>query len=245
MRLGPILFCSLCAASSSAHAAEACGDLANAYGPYDYRVAKAELKPVEDFHFDIGVERLQRGKSGYLAGDIDYTLRASPNHHRALLAMDKLAAKSGTDHVPRASYSVACYYDRAVRFRPEDGTVRMLYAHYLARKKKPDEAVVQLQHAEKLLGRNANLHYNMGLAYLDMKDYDKALAHAHIAYQLGFPLPGLRNRLERAGKWRDPQVTEAPKVESPVTDAAKADRPLAEEPKADAAAGGGETTAKP
>ena len=34
--------------------------------------------------------------------------------------------------------------------------------------------------------------------------YDKALASAHRAYGAGFPLPGLKNKLKRAGKWREP-----------------------------------------
>jgi hypothetical protein len=37
--------------------------------------------------------------------------------------------------------------------------------------------------------------------YFDMKDYGKAVEYAKKAYDLGFPLAGLRNKLKQAGKW--------------------------------------------
>jgi tetratricopeptide (TPR) repeat protein len=203
--LAAVLIGAMCAGTASAQTIDRCGDIANAYGPYDYRTDKDKLGIVEKNHFDAGVENLSRGISAYLGGDIDYTLRAFPNHHRALAAMTRLSEKLKTEQPPQARYTVTCYYERAVRFRPDDGTVRMLYAVYLAKRGKAAEAVQHLKVAEEVVGENANLHYNMGLAYLDLKDYDRALAHAHRAYALGFPLPGLRNRLQRAGKWREPR----------------------------------------
>lgn len=73
----------------SAWAAPPCGDLANAYGPFDYTNPEHRSKNlgvVERFHFTLEVESLIRGKSSYIWGDLDYTLRAFPNHHRALYA---------------------------------------------------------------------------------------------------------------------------------------------------------------
>jgi TPR repeat protein len=50
---------------------------------------------------------------------------------------------------------------------------------------------------------NATAHYNLGLLYFDKKNYSKAKVHAEKAYALNFPLPGLRNRLKKVGKWSD------------------------------------------
>ncbi len=36
--------------------------------------------------------------------------------------------------------------------------------------------------------------------YLKEKDYEQAIVHAKKAYELGFPLPGLRNKLMKTGK---------------------------------------------
>src|SRR5678816_4417104 len=66
----------------------ACGPLANAYGPFDYRTDRTgtTLSIVEDNHFTPAVEQLISGITSSVGGEIDYTLRAFPNHHRALLS---------------------------------------------------------------------------------------------------------------------------------------------------------------
>lgn len=186
-------------------AQEACGSLRNAYGPYDYRTEKAKLEIVEGAHFLPFVENLRRGNTSTTPGaDIDYTLRASPNHHRALFAMIRLAEKEKRDKPIGSRYSVSCWLDRAERFAPDDAMVKTLYGTYLLKKGKIDAAIEKLEAALGLAGDNANVHYNLGLAYLELKEYDKALASAHNAYRLGFQLPGLRGKLEKLGKWKDP-----------------------------------------
>ncbi len=187
-----------------------CGSLENAYGPYDYRTDKHKLKIVEDYHFTSDVETLRRGASTQaIGGDLSYTLRAFPNHHRALHAMARLALREKTAR-PRASrYTVDCWFERAMRFRPDDGMVRLTYGIYLAQVGKRDNALEMLESAEKLGQSGANFHYNMGLVYAELGRYDEALTHAHRAYALGFNLPGLRDKLKRAGKWRDPASADA------------------------------------
>lgn len=192
-----------------AFGAEICGSLNNAYGPFDYRSDKDKLPIVEGAHFTLEVETLKAGKSGSLGGDIDYTLRAFPNHPRALLAMVRLGDKLKVERVPGAHYTVACFLDRAVRFRPDDATVRMIFGTYLAKRKKNELALEHLEVAEKNAIDNANVHYNLGLVYFDLGKYDQALRHAHAAYKLGFDLPGLRTKLEKAGKWKEPEPVQS------------------------------------
>jgi tetratricopeptide (TPR) repeat protein len=192
-----------------------CGDLANAYGPYDYRTASAEERLLVDgAHFTPTVERLIRGKTSVVPGpDIAYTLRAYPNHPRALHSMMNLSFIMKTDKPEGSTYSIECWFDRAERFVPDDGTVEMLYGIYLVRKGDAGAAIKKFKHSEELSGESPNLHYNFGLAYLDLHDYDSAMEHARAAYRLGFPLPGLRNKLQAAGKWQPvetPASAEAP-----------------------------------
>lgn len=182
---------------------ESCGSLRNAYGPYDYWSDKDKLPIVEGAHFTPEVETLKAGKSSTLGGDIDYTLRAFPNHPRALLAMVRLGERLKSDRPGGAHYSVACFLDRAIRFRPDDAMARMIFGTYLAKRKKNELALQHLEIAEKNASDNANVHYNLGLVYFDLGKYDKSLSHAHKAYRLGFELPGLRAKLEKAGKWQD------------------------------------------
>ncbi len=183
----------------------ACGPLQNAYGPYDYRSDKDKLPIVVGAHFTPEVENLIKGTTGQIGGDIDYTLRAIPNHPAALLAMVRLGVKEKTNMPRGARYTVECYLNRANRFRNDDSMVKMIYASYLAKNGKGNDALKYLNDAADLGEESANLYYNIGLIYLDLKQYDKSLENAHRAYKMGFPLPGLRDRLKKAGKWSEPK----------------------------------------
>lgn len=199
--------CSPTYAESSSYEASAtglCGPLENAFGPFDYRTAApADRKLVEGAHFTPSVEALQRGSTGPLGGDIDYTLRAFPNHPRALYAMTRLAERSRSTRPPGAHFPVECYYDRAIRFRPDDAIVRGLYASFLIRRGRTEEARIQLKAAEDLRPSDPQVIYNLGLAYFDLKEFDRSLAFAKRAYAMGIAFPGLRDKLKRAGRWRD------------------------------------------
>lgn len=202
---GALLVALLLAQPGETFPQEGCGDLyaEGQFGPFDYTDPryKSQLDNVNGNHFNANVQSLTRGQSGYVGADIDYTLRAFPNHHRALDAMMRLSAKVKNEKPLGATYTVGCYVERAVRFKPTDPIVRLLYAKYLAGKKQNDKALAQLQEADKLDPNNANIKYNLGLALFDLKRYDEAAEQARQAYALGFPYPGLRKKLESVGKW--------------------------------------------
>jgi tetratricopeptide (TPR) repeat protein len=48
-------------------------------------------------------------------------------------------------------------------------------------------------------GGSAEINYFLGLVLVDLKDYAAAREYARKAYTLGYPLPGLRDKLARAG----------------------------------------------
>lgn len=190
-----------------------CGVLANAYGPFDYRTDRTHLGVVETYHFNADVEQLRRGLSAMIGGDLNYTLRAFPNHHRALMSMVRLSARDKTTKPPGLGFSVDCFLLRAETFRPDDAMVKVIYGIYLLNQGQTGPAVGKLEAARDLGVESPNVYYNLGLAYLAAGYPDKALTSAHKAYQLGFPLPGLRDKLKRAGKWRDPPPAAPPVVE--------------------------------
>ena len=182
-----------------------CGTFENNYGPFDYRTAKAQLHVVEQYHFNARTESLAGGQTGTVGADISYTLRAYPNHHRALLSMIRLGQREKRDKPDGASHTVRCFLTRAEVFRPDDYMVKMLTGIYLMNKGSQKEAVEKFEAAERLESGDANLQYNLGLAYFRLGRFDEALAHAHKAYGMGFTLPGLRGLLKREGKWREPE----------------------------------------
>ena len=197
--------------------AQECGTLTNAYGPYDYRTNADKLAVVEAYHFTPDVEYLRRGAQGSIGADLDYTLRASPNHHRALMTVVNLAIRERKPQPQGTKFSVDCYFDRAERFAQDDGTVRMIHGIYLSRAGLKAEALQRFEEAQQLAEDSPTLHYNIGLAYLDMKQYPEALDHAQKAYALGVTLPGLRNKLKASGQWREP----APATADAAKDAAQ------------------------
>jgi hypothetical protein len=193
------------------------------FGPYDYRPEryipestygshKKLLRIVESTHFTPGVEALIRGNTSSVGGDLTYTLAVFPNHHRALMAMVALGVKEKTDKPQGSRYSVECWFSRAIAWRPDDNIVRMIYANYLAKAKRVNEAEQQLSIAASQAGDNAFTHNNIGLLYFDMKNYEKALIHAHKAYELGLGVPTLRDQLKSIGKWSE--STQNPPVEA-------------------------------
>ncbi len=198
-------FVALALLASSAAWAQACGELANHYGPFDYRTERnGKLQIVEHFHFDAGVEALIKGESSYLGDDLNYVLMASPNHHRALLAMLRYSERTKSDPPPNMKYTVDCFFDRAMRFQPDDTVVREMYAKFLTDKGRFSDARKELQAAEHYAADNGISHYNIGLLYFDLKDYDNALAQFWAADRLGYARPELKQMLQDAGKWRDP-----------------------------------------
>lgn len=175
----------------------------NHYGPFDYRTQRAELKIVEDFHFTGKVEALAGGQSGWLGGDLNYTLFSSPNHHRALIALMRWVERNKSDKTQGMAFPIECYFDRAIRFRPDDTVVRALYAQFLHRRNRTDEGLRQLDIAVGFADENALSQYNLGLMYLELGAIDKALAQAHKATALGFAKPDLANELKKLGRWQE------------------------------------------
>ena len=188
-----------------------CPTLRHGYGPFDYRTATQEqLNLVEGAHFFPNVENLRDGtphpNRGYAivpGGEIDYTLRAFPNHHRALMALSRLSLRDKNERPNGVKANVDCYLQAAIKFREDDSYVYMVYGIHLLRKGKGQEAMVQFDKSKELGDDSANLHYNLGLAYFQAKRFDDALVYAHKAYAAGFPLMGLKNMLLRSGKWKD------------------------------------------
>lgn len=181
-----------------------CPPRADGYGPYDYTNSSDRAKHldiVEKFHFTAAVERLESGASSTdLTKDLAYTLMAFPNHHKALLSAIQWATTPGSRGEPRVPViHPECYLQRALAFRPKDSVVYGLYGYYLHKIGRHDLAKVKYLEGLKIAPNSSELQYNYALLLVDLGQYEDAREHAQRAYQLGYPLPGLRRRLEAAG----------------------------------------------
>lgn len=204
-RICAVLSCLLASWACAQQLDPECGNpFVSAVGPFDYRIEQgANRKIVEDYHFAPRVESLISGQSGSLGGDIDYTLRAFPNHHRALVSMMNLGGRLKSERPVGSQFSVECYFKRAITFRPDDHVARMLYAKYLSSTARKLEATRQLEYTTEQTKDNGFAQFNVGLLYMEMGEFEKALAQAHAAQRLGFEGSKLRERLMAAGKWAD------------------------------------------
>ncbi len=200
-----------------------CQGKGQGFGPFDYTnrtyteaglyiqhgsKKESPLDFVEGAHFTSNVENLVKGNTGALPIDIDYTLRAFPNHHRALWSMARFqlrfVPKNQSRAAPKIPFPYAsgypppeCYFHRAVKFAPEDMVVQYIYGLYLHRRGLLDQALIHYKKAEQKLSGYSELFYNFGILYLDLNDIENARIYADKAYSLGYPLQGLRDRIRR------------------------------------------------
>ena len=186
-------------------------------GPNDYYDrdpwTQQYLRAVDSHHLYPAEEQVQKGFTTSSSGakfrniweEIDFTLRWFPNHPKGLQFMARWLPKY--PHPP--DKSIEYYFQRAIEYRPTaqlrpvDATTRMIYAIYLHKNNKYEKAQEQYESALSLAPDNSEIHYNLGLLLVIRKDYPGAMEHAKRAYTLGFPLPGLKNKLIKAGVWNE------------------------------------------
>lgn len=186
---------------------EECYGKLEGYGPFDYVSEKSKIGIVEQYHFKPSTEQLN-DTVARLDGDLNYTLRAVPNHHRALWARSRFYLRRAKHSSPNALIArersqqgnppPECYFQRAQVFNPNDGMVSAIFGIYLHKRDKLQAALTEYQQAEKKIPEHAELIYNMGLLYFDMDNLEKAREYADRAKSLGYPLEGLHRKVSRA-----------------------------------------------
>jgi tetratricopeptide (TPR) repeat protein len=201
-------------ASGSPVLAEECGPvpLPGAAGPYDYVDPKYSwnLNDINQNHWVPAQQELADKRVQYALMQLNYLLIRVPNHYAGLFELGRIEqlypgisydpSQAGKD-IMFFPPTPECYFDRAFRYRPNDPTLRMLFGLYHHKGKRLEKALVEYHKAEAMDPESSEIQYNLGLVYLDLKDYEASLKHAQKAYKLGYPLAGLRKKLTAAGKW--------------------------------------------
>lgn len=148
-------------------------------------------------HMDPARLRIESGEySRSVISDIDFTLVRYPNHPVALNMLVNYSL-SGGKRYEFAHFE--CYFKWAREFAPDDTAVLMAEAFYFWRTKKINEAILDYQEAIKIDSRFAAAYYNLGLLYFEQEKYQEALNYASSAYEFGYPLQGLREKLAAFG----------------------------------------------
>jgi len=217
-----LLFCFL--QNNVTYAYQGCDttNFTNAYGPFDYTNKPEYIKNVrivEAYHFSEDYERIIINNNGNdllprnIMKDLDYTLRACPNHHRALYAVASYMTflkKRKTDKynwLLKKYRTPECYFERAAAYSKKDYKPYLIYGMHLYKKGEIKESIKMLN---KSLSRTkeehtnySELYYTLGLVYLKDKKYDDSLKYAKKAYALGYPFPFLKKKLTEMGKWKN------------------------------------------
>lgn len=189
---------------------EACQGRMMEYGPFDYTniIDKTKkLSIVEQYHYTKDIQLLLQGNTGYLKDDLDYTVTAFPNHHKALASIMnyQLIYKKDIDEkkkLPLAS-PVECYFQRAIHFTPKDPTLYILYGHYLKRIKHPEDAENVYKKALIATPEDLRVKYSYGLFLFDNKRYPEAMEQARRLYAQKFPNQKLKELLVKSGHWQE------------------------------------------
>lgn len=181
-------------------------------GPVEART----LNNVMHHHFGPGRDRTAAGNFGAALSDFEFILNYFPNHPQVLVALSELCEKWRT---AACDLKAEQWFQRAITLNPSAGQSHVLQAMHYHRRNKLDEAVKSYKRALDVAPESLNAHYNLGLVYTDLKQYELANLHAQKSYALGAQYPGLRNRLQKAGKW-NPNVTLPASSAKPAADPA-------------------------
>jgi tetratricopeptide (TPR) repeat protein len=178
----------------------------------DYRLrdgsdaARRAVADLDSHHTNPASQAMSAGEYFKVKADLNFTLQHSPNHHRALQLLVDFDRRTGGDLGGAAP--TECYFYWAQLFAPDDPVVWLAGGYYYQTKHDNEMAKRWYSRALKLDPDYPDAHYNLGLLYVELKDYPSALEHAHAAYAVGYPLPGLRNKLKGTGQWRDAEPAE-------------------------------------
>ncbi|MEH6813786.1 MAG: hypothetical protein V7677_14725 [Motiliproteus sp.] len=192
--------------------------LRNGFGPWDYYSPLSSaptganpsgaIKRVTNVHLTPNMLAMKSGNTSHsISPDLSYTLRAIPNHPQALDLASRIAyAKLHYGSLPKwqrenPPLTVECYLQRALKVNPSAPLTYMIYGIHNHRMGNYEDALKNYLDASALGFDSAELKYNMGLTYFELKQYQQAYDSAKVAYANGYPFPGLRNKLMANGTW--------------------------------------------
>lgn len=158
---------------------------------------------VMSHHLAPGIEQTRLGQYTGALAHFEFILRYYSNQPQTLIALSELCDKWKS---PVCDQAADRWFRKAIDRNPGASQSYVVMAMHLHRKNKLDEAVKYYKQAIDLAPNSINAHYNLGLAYTDLKQFELANQHAQVAYSRGVTLPALRTRLQKVGKW-DPNIS--------------------------------------
>jgi tetratricopeptide (TPR) repeat protein len=98
--------------------------------------------------------------------------------------------------------------EQAIEAQPQRTEAYEALAAIYRKQRNTARALEVLERADTAVtGQSAEITYNLGLLQVEAGKLDAAVESARRAYELGYPLPGLRNKLQKLGHWPPPAST--------------------------------------
>jgi tetratricopeptide (TPR) repeat protein len=169
------------------------------YASKTSREGVALIQSVERYHLGPAEQNLRAKRYRAAAGEIDFILRAFPNHPAALQLMVKVCAQWKS---PVCTAQLGEKFEKAIAVNPGVPTTYVVLGNLQQSVGQFANAIESYKRALQLDADSVNAEYNLGLAYLETKQFDLANEHAQRAYELGASLPGLHDKLMKAGMWK-------------------------------------------
>jgi len=161
-------------------------------------------------HFCIGMIYTNRAKNMSAGPKLIETLRNAINEIE--YSYSRMSPAAPKFSLVTAYYGTALYrsgkrqqafdmWNKGIETKPDSRESYLAMAEILLSEKNPKEALEVLNRYESAkTGEAADVEAFLAFTYIELGMNDKAKEHADNAYQLGYPLPGLRNRIERLNK---------------------------------------------
>lgn len=119
----------------------------------------------------------------------------------------EIASAMARIHSARGEYGSALrFIEEAISEQPTEQKLYSLGAVIYRKQGALDKAVdILLRGNQACEEKSAEIHYFLGLIYLERDELDLAETHAILAYELGYPLRGLKTKLANLGRNLDVQ----------------------------------------
>lgn len=144
--------------------------------------------------------KLRESKLNQANTEMSYTLERIPESSPIYPSVAVNTARV-TSQLGQAEEAVTII-ERAVSAHPDDPRAYIGLGVLYRDLKRLDLARDALLKGDTAVGgKSAELHYTLGLIYFELNDLDHSLEYARKAYDKNYPLPGLQDKLRRAGHW--------------------------------------------
>lgn len=132
--------------------------------------------------------------------EVNFTLQRIPE--TSPLYSSVLAAIARIQQELKKFDSAKQYLDRAIAIAPDEPAAYILLALLYREQGNQQQALQTLEQGNTVTdGMSADIHYNLGLIELEIGKVESAAKHAKAAYDLGYPLSGLKNKLMAKNAW--------------------------------------------